>query len=78
MAEANEVFVQVEGVGTRSIRRMIETNALSDELTSWEIEFSESMLDHLKAWQSSVNWVSANQLKQIERIYMKLYDAGET
>lgn len=72
-----ETFVQIEGVGTRSIGKMIEQNfANADELTPWECEFSADMEDQYRLRLGGTNWLSVNQLNIIERIYKKLHTKG--
>lgn len=73
----SETYTQIEGVGTRSISKMIEQNfANADELTPWEIEFSADMEDQHRLRLGGTNWLSVNQLNIIERIYKKLHAKG--
>lgn len=76
MARVQDTFTYVDGVGTVSIRSMIETLAEVDDLPEGVKDFIDSMADSLKAWQGSTNWVTTNQLAAIERVYKKQHDLG--
>lgn len=76
MAKPQEVFTHVDGVGMVSIRTMIEELAEVDDMPDGVKEFIDSMADSLRAWQGSTNWVTANQLAAIERVYKKQHDLG--
>ncbi len=76
MPKLQDTFTHVDGVGTRSIRAMIEELAEVDDLPDGVRDFIDSMADSLKSWQGSTNWVSTNQLAAIERVYKKQHDLG--
>lgn len=76
MAKVQDTFTQVEGVGMRSIRQMIEELSEVDDLPDGVKDFIDSMADSLKSWQGSTNWVSTNQLAAIERVYKKQHELG--
>jgi hypothetical protein len=71
-----DVFTYVDGVGTVSIRKMIEELAEVDDLPDGVKDFVDSMADSLKSWQGSTNWVSTNQRAAIERVYKKQHEFG--